>query len=151
MSDRPEYKVTALRQGTVIDHLPPGMAIKALKVLGYQGGGVVTIGMFLESRKWGQKDLIKIENKELTWKEVQQIALLGTHTSISIIRDYKVIEKMDVSIPSEIIGVIHCPNPACITNHDDLATRFHVEEMEPMKMRCGYCETIIRKDELELL
>jgi aspartate carbamoyltransferase regulatory subunit len=151
MTGRPEYKVTALRQGTVIDHLPPGMAIKALDVLGYQGGGVVTIGMFLESRKWGHKDIIKIENKELTWKEVQQIALLGTHTTISIIRDFKIVDKMDVSIPSEITGVIRCPNPACITNHDPVTSRFNVEEVEPMKMRCGFCETIIEKDELELL
>lgn len=150
MSERTEYKVTALREGTVIDHLPPGMALKALEVLGDLGGGVVTVGMYLESRKWGQKDLIKIETKELTDEELAKIALLGPHTTIAIIRDYRVLKKHTVTIPEEIHAVVRCPNPACITNHDPVETRFHVEQKQPLEVRCHYCERIVPKDEIEL-
>ena len=148
---RPDYRVTALREGTVIDHLPPGTALKALEVLGYQDGGVVTVGMFLESEKWGKKDLVKIESKELTEEEVAKIALLGAHTTISIIRDYKVVDKLPVLIPSEISTVLKCPNPSCITNHDPVRTRFHVEREEPLRVRCHYCERAVGEDQLELI
>ena len=118
MNDHTEYKVTALKEGTVIDHLPAGSALKALEVLGDMGGRVVTVGMYLESKKREQKDIIKIEKRELTEREVAKIALLGPHTTISIIRNYRVVDKLPVKIPDEIHGVVRCPNPSCITNHD---------------------------------
>ena len=151
MTDRPGYKVTALREGTVIDHLPPGMALKALEVLGDLGGGVVTVGMYLESRKQGKKDLVKIEAKELTDGERAKIALLGPNTTISIIRNYRVVEKSTVKIPELILGVLKCPNPSCITNHDAVLTKFHVERSTPFEVRCHFCERIVPKEEMELL
>ena len=87
MTDHTEYRVTALRDGTVIDHLPPGMALKALEFLGHEGGNIVTVGMYLDSRKYGKKDLIKLENKELNEEEIAKIAILGPHTTLAIIRD----------------------------------------------------------------
>lgn len=151
MTKPTEYKVTALKQGTVIDHLPAGTALKALEVLGDMGGGVVTVGMRLDSRKWGKKDIIKVENKELTEEEVAKIALLGPHTTISIIRDYRIVDKLPVAIPGKIVGVVRCPNPSCITNHDELPTTFHVEGMEPLLVRCHYCERVVKKEEMELV
>lgn len=150
MSERKEYRVTALRDGTVIDHLPPGMAMKALEVLGPQSGSIVTVGMYFESRKWGQKDLIKLENKELTDEEITKIALLGPHTTIATIREYRVVEKIPVTIGDEITGVVRCPNPSCITNHDPIRTRFKVETREPLLVRCHFCERMIREGEVEL-
>jgi aspartate carbamoyltransferase regulatory subunit len=151
MTERPEYKVTALRQGTVIDHLPPGTALQALKVLGDQGGNTVTVGMNLTSGKMGKKDLIKIENKELTEQEFAKIALLAPRSRISIIRDYKVVEKADVGIPEEFVDVLKCPNPACITNHERVTTCFRVESEDPLKIRCRFCESELGQDELEII
>ena len=151
MNDHTEYKVTALKEGTVIDHLPAGSALKALEVLGDMGGRVVTVGMYLESKKREQKDIIKIEKRELTEREVAKIALLGPHTTISIIRDYRVVDKLPVKIPDEIHGVVRCPNPSCITNHDPVPTLFRVEKKLPLRVRCHYCERVVVKDELELI
>ena len=145
-----EYKVTALSEGTVIDHLPPGTAMKALEVLGYRDGGVVLVGMFLDSKKWGKKDIVKIENKELTEEEVAKIALLGPHTTIAIIRGYRVVDKVPVTVPGVIAGVAKCPNPSCITNSDPVTTKFHVLKGEPLRVRCHFCERTIRQDELVL-
>ena len=99
--------------------------IDNVEVEASSGGGVVTVGMFLESRKWTKKDIIKIEHKELTQAEADKIALLGPHTTISIIRDYRVVEKRASAIPERIVSVVRCPNPACITNHDQVPTDFH--------------------------
>ena len=150
-SEPKEYKVTALSQGTVIDHLPPGTAMKALEVLGTGDGGIVLVGMFLDSRKWGKKDIVKIENKELTEGEMARIALLGPHTTIAIIRGYRVVEKVPVTVPGEITGVAKCPNPSCITNHDTVRTKFHVTGVEPLRVRCHFCERIVTEEELELV
>jgi aspartate carbamoyltransferase regulatory subunit len=150
-SETREYKVTALRQGTVIDHLPPRMALKVLEVLGIEENRIVTVGVNLDSKKWGRKDIVKIEGKELTEQEIAKIALLGNHTTISIIRDYQVVGKLPVLLPSEIRGVVRCPNPSCITNHDPVRTRFKMEQEEPLKVRCFYCERVVSKEELELL
>jgi aspartate carbamoyltransferase regulatory subunit len=150
-SETREYRVTALKQGTVVDHLPPGMALKAIEVLGIDESHVVTVGINLESKKWGRKDIVKIEGKELNEQEVAKIALLGSHTTISIIRDWRVVEKLPVLLPTEIRGVVLCPNPSCITNSDPVRTRFHVEKEEPLRVRCMYCERVVGKDELELI
>jgi aspartate carbamoyltransferase regulatory subunit len=151
MTDHTEYRVTALRDGTVIDHLPPGMALKALEFLGHEGGNIVTVGMYLDSRKYGKKDLIKLERKELTQGEIAKIAILGPHTTLAIIRDYRVVAKVAVNIGEEVAGVATCPNPNCITNHDDLRTRFHVMKRMPLRVRCHYCERVITEDELEVI
>ena len=150
MNKKTEYRVTALAEGTVIDHLPPGMALKALEVLGLKGDGVVTVGMYFESKKWGKKDIIKLEKKELTEEEMAKIALLGPHTTIAIIRDYQVVEKVPVSVGEEINAVLRCPNPNYITNHNNVRTRFKVEWKEPLKVRCHFCERVVDEGELEL-
>jgi aspartate carbamoyltransferase regulatory subunit len=107
--------------------------------------------MYLESGKWGKKDIIKIENKELTQAEADKIALLGPHTTISIIRDYRVVAKRASAIPQRIAAVVRCPNPACITNHEAVPTDFHVDVVEPLRVRCEFCERVVLKDEMELL
>jgi aspartate carbamoyltransferase regulatory subunit len=150
VTEHMEYRVTALKNGTVIDHLPAGMALKALEVLGFHGDNVVTVGMYLDSRKYGKKDLVKLENKELSEEEIAKIAILGPHTTLAIIRDYRVVAKVAVNLADEIAGVATCPNPSCITNHDDLRTRFHVLSKHPLRVRCHYCERVVTESELEV-
>jgi aspartate carbamoyltransferase regulatory subunit len=106
--------------------------------------------MYLESRKHEKKDLIKIEAKELTDEERAKISLLGPNTTISIIRDYRVVEKAKVKIPEVIAGVLRCPNPSCITNHESRTTKFHVERSEPLEVRCHHCERVVSKEAMEL-
>ena len=63
--EKPLIKVSALREGTVIDHLVAGTALKVLKILGIDFDGAVTIGLNLESHKVPLKDIIKIERREV--------------------------------------------------------------------------------------
>lgn len=147
----PSIKVSALSEGTVIDHLVAGTALKVLQILGVHFEGAVTIGLNLESRKVGSKDIIKIERRELTPEEVAKIALISPRATFSIIRDYQVVEKFTPTLPKTIENLIRCPNPSCISREERVRTKFAVLRSEPLRVRCQYCERSLKKEEIELL
>jgi aspartate carbamoyltransferase regulatory subunit len=146
-----EMKVSKLRNGAVIDHLRPGTAWKAIQVLGAADGSTLSIGMYLESSKMGRKDIVKIENKILTQKEINKIAVLSPEATLCNIRDYQVVQKIKAHLPKEIAAIIRCNNPKCITNHEKITTQFTVVTGDPLKVRCRYCERAMSGDEIELL
>lgn len=144
-------KVSALREGTVIDHLVAGTALKVLSVLGLNFEGAVTIGLNLDSRKSARKDIIKIERRELTPAEVARIALISPRATFSIIRDFKVVRKFTPELPAVVDGLVRCPNPSCISNANWVVTKFLVVRPDPLRVRCHYCERSLKKEEIELL
>ncbi len=146
-------KVSKLKNGTVIDHLKPGTAIKALHVLGIEGGNAISIGMYFESEKMGKKDILKIENKELKPHEVNKIALISPNATLSIIENYEVKKKRRAYLPDVIEGIVKCGNPNCITNYENIRTKFYVIKVSngEIKLRCHYCERVFKKDEVELI
>jgi len=146
--DLPSYRVSKLRHGTVIDHLDAGAGLQALALLRIPKNTVCAVGMNFESGKHGRKDIIKIEGMELSPQEINKIVLFGPHATLSIIRDYELVEKINVEVPDRIVGVVTCPNPSCITNHEPVTTRFDVMSAEPMRVRCHYCERAMSRDEL---
>jgi aspartate carbamoyltransferase regulatory subunit len=148
--DRPKQQVAALRNGTVVDHLNSGMALKALEVLGVPKNGAALLGIHLESRKMGRKDILKLENVELSAGDVARLALFGPQATVSLIRDYAVVRKVQVELPESIHGILRCPNPNCITNHERIETRFDVETRKPIRIRCRYCERRILESEFVL-
>jgi aspartate carbamoyltransferase regulatory subunit len=144
-------KVAALREGTVIDHLVAGTALKVLTVLGIKFEGAVTIGLNLDSLKAGRKDIIKIEKREVTPGEVERIALISPRATFSIIRDFQVTQKFTPTLPERIENLIKCPNPSCISNSSWATTTFTVLRADPLRVRCHYCERSLKKEEIELL
>jgi aspartate carbamoyltransferase regulatory subunit len=150
MTDRLK-QVAALRHGTVVDHLNAGMALKALEILGFPKKGAALLGIGLESEKMGRKDILKLENVELTPSEIDKLAVFGPQATVSFIRDYKVTLKVNVKLPEVIAGILQCPNPNCISNHERIETRFKVETAKPLHVRCHYCERRLRESEFVLL
>lgn len=148
--DRPHQQVAALRSGTVIDHLSAGMALKALQVLGIPKDGAALLGINLESGKMGRKDIVKLENVEVSESDVAKLALFGPQCTVSWIREYKVVRKTVVALPETITGILRCPNPSCITNHERIESRFGVERRRPLLVRCRYCERPILESEFVL-
>jgi len=59
-----QLKVDAIKNGTVIDHIPAGKALNVYEILSPKTKKVTTIGMNLTSKTHGRKDLIKIEGLE---------------------------------------------------------------------------------------
>ena len=151
-SDDYSIRVRKLREGTVIDHLTSGTAFNAFRVLGLtHESGVVLIGINLQSDKAGRKDIIKIENRELTRDEINRIALISPDASISIIREYDVIDKFRVELPDVIEGIVRCRNPNCITNIQDVRSRFLICRRNPTTLRCGYCERRAKQGDFDFI
>ncbi|MBS7247286.1 MAG: aspartate carbamoyltransferase regulatory subunit [Candidatus Jordarchaeales archaeon] len=146
-----ELRVRKIRNGTVIDHITNGMALKVLKILGICGkeDNIVSIVMHVPSEKIGRKDIVKIEGKELDPQEVDKIALISPSATINIVRDYKIIKKEKVKLPEVIEGFPKCVNPNCITNSGEpVSQRFRVEERAPLLIRCEYCGKLMNSDEI---
>ena len=148
---KPQQVVAALRHGTVVDHLNPGMALKALEILGLPQDGFALLGIQLESRKMGRTDILKLENVELSPSEIEKLALLGPAVTVSVILDYKRTSKVRVELPDTVERILRCPNPTCVTNHEEVDTRFRVESHKPLFVRCWYCERRILEREFQIL
>jgi len=137
-----ELKIPRIENGTVIDHITPGNAIKVLHILGipHSSSSVVSVAMNVRS-KMGKKDIVKVENRELDRYEVDKIALIAPKATINIIRDYEVAKKHRVELPDEIVGIVKCSNPTCISNSKEpVKSRFKVISRDPPRIRCYYCE-----------
>lgn len=146
MTDKQELRVSKIQNGTVIDHIPGGQALNVLAILGIDGesGDVVSIGMNVPSDRLGRKDVVKVEDRELSQSEVDVLSLIAPAATINIIRDFDVIEKHRVERPTRVSGVLQCPNQHCISTKDEpVDSEFDVLEDG---VRCTYCETIIRED-----
>jgi len=134
------YKVYRIQNGTVIDHLPCGTALKVLKTIGTNSNDFIAIGMNLDSKKLGKKDLIKYENKILAKDETDKLALLAPGASINIVKNSSVVEKRKISIPKELKNLIKCKNPNCICNKEEMNTEFYLVDENKKQYRCKYCE-----------
>ena len=135
-----QMKVDAIKNGTVIDHIPAGKGMQVADIINISGKNEVLIGVNLQSRKVGRKDILKIENRELSQEEINSIALIAADATLTIIKDYEKVRKTKAEIPKAIQGLIKCPNPKCITNSEKIKTKFKVTGKNPLKVRCCYCE-----------
>lgn len=140
-----EFKVTPIRNGTVIDHIQVGMALKVLRIVGVKEdvNSTVSVLMHVPSKRVGWKDIVKIEDRELDPKELDKIALISPNATINIIRDYNVADKFVVEVPNSVKGIMRCSNPGCITNKNEpVETEFVVESKKPASLRCIYCDRV---------
>lgn len=139
-----ELKITPISNGTAIDHIEAGMAMKVARILEIPDAEIrstVSIAMYVKSKKMGFKDILKIEDRALKKKEVNKISLISPNASIVIIKDQEVLEKYYVSLPKVIKGIAKCSNPNCITNRGEpIETEFQVTNGKDIKLRCLYCD-----------
>ncbi len=143
-----ELAVAALRNGTVIDHIPSSVLFKAVKILGIEKLQThVTIGNNLDSERLGTKGIIKVADVYFPEATLNRIALIAPSAKVNIIRDFEVVEKHTVELPETIVGIVKCGNPKCITNNEPMKTRFEVVNRKEGIIRCHYCgHSVSNKD-----
>ena len=147
-----EIKIPAIKDGTVIDHIPSRVTFKIIRLIDPQEfEHTISLALNLSSKKMGKKGVIKISNRFLTKEEVNKIAILAPQATVSIIKDYKVTEKIRIKVPKEINRIVKCSNPNCITNIEDVKTKFMIVTEEPLKIRCNYCERTMGRDDIKLI
>ena len=151
MSNKTERQVAAIKNGTVIDHIPAEKTYQVVNLLQLETLDTpVTIGYNYPSSKIGRKGIIKVSDKFFTDEEISRLSVVAQNVVLNIIHDYEVVEKKTVKTPDELRGIVKCNNPKCITNNEPMNTVFHVVNKEKGILKCHYCdkEQFIEKVEL---
>ena len=153
--DKKESKklmVSAIKDGTVIDHIPPKSLFKVISILSLDKIETqITFGTNLESRQHGTKAIIKIADVFFFDDDINRIALVAPSAKLNIIKDYEVVEKKIVEVPDKISGIAKCVNPQCVTNHEGIKTQFTVLSKIDVALKCHYCEKITDQEHIEII
>lgn len=137
-----KLSVEAIKDGTVIDHIPAGLALAILrqfKLLHY--GNAVTVGFNLPSGRHGQKDIIKITGVQMDDHTANRLALFAPEATVNVIEHFEVVRKMHLKLPDTISEVFRCPNRNCASHGEPVASLFYVRQSEGQtRLKCHYCE-----------
>ena len=162
MSEGRELLIRAIKNGIVIDHIPSEKVFAIVEILKLKEYSErITVATNIPSSSLRRKGIIKIEEKILEEKELNNISLLAPNVTINIIDNYEVVEKSKLEKLDKVIGLMKCDNPKCISNHENIETKFirikedsenlnenNLEEKE--KYKCFYCEKVIFEDEIQI-
>ena len=141
--EKKELNVSAIENGTVIDHINPKSVYQIVRILNLMGLEYpIFLGTNLDSKKYGKKGIVKVSNKFFEKDEIDKIALVAPTATLIVIKDFRVVEKYPVSVPEQVNNIVKCVNPNCITNHEKVATNFKVIDKKELKLKCHYCEKI---------
>lgn len=139
--------IDSIRRGIVIDHIKAGCGLRIFKYLKLEDADyTVALIMNAPSKKYGRKDLIKIENTidiDLTI-----LGLIDPNITVNIIDSEKIVEKINLSLPKRVEGLIKCKNPRCITSEErDIVHKFVLVDEDRGIYKCEYCEQIYTWEE----
>ncbi len=149
VENKSQLLVEAIANGTVIDHIAPGQAINIIRMFHFlRNDTQLTVGFNLRSGELGKKDIIKITDVVFSPAQTEQIAVLAPNATINQIKDFKVVDKYKLRLPSETVGVFKCPNSNCITNQErDAKPRFRITTQNgKVLLKCRYCERVFERD-----
>ncbi|MGF1686315.1 aspartate carbamoyltransferase regulatory subunit [Photobacterium japonica] len=148
MTKETQLQVEAIKNGTVIDHIPANIGIKVLKLFKmHTTQERVTIGLNLPSSLQGRKDLIKIENTFITEDQANQLALYAPKATVNQIENYEVVKKLALSLPSQIRAIFKCPNSNCISHGEPVDSSFMViTKRDDIQLKCKYCEKVFSRE-----
>ncbi len=91
-----EFKIVPIRDGTVLDHIAAGKALEVLAALGLPVPGsrkVISLSMNLPSSRGGFKDVLKLEDMELSGEDLDKIKAVSAQGTYVAIRNYDVAKK----------------------------------------------------------
>lgn len=146
-----ELQVAALCNGTAIDHIPSDVLFKVVSLLKLEDmTHGITIGNNLDSKKMGSKGIIKVSDKYFEENDINKLAVIAPNIVLNTIKNYEVVEKKRIEIPDNIVGIVRCKNPKCISNNEPMSTRFKVIDKVKVILKCHYCEVRIKQEEIEL-
>lgn len=147
-----ELKVSALKNGTVIDHIPSTSLFKVVEILGLKYcTSQTTFGMNLESKRMGSKAIVKISDRYFETAEINRIALVAPQAKLNVIKNYEVVEKKVVELPDYLEGLVKCVNPQCVTNKEKVKTKFTLLSKKDVLLQCHYCEKMTDQEHLIIL
>ncbi|OIQ24208.1 aspartate carbamoyltransferase regulatory subunit [uncultured Vibrio sp.] len=148
MSKETQLQVEAIKNGTVIDHIPAQIGIKVLRLFDMHNSHQrITIGLNLPSSALGAKDLLKIENVFINEDQASKLALYAPHATVNQIEEYEVAKKLVLELPKQVNDIFACPNSNCITHNEPVESSFSViEKNDDIRLKCKYCEKVFSRE-----
>lgn len=133
--------VGELHNGIVLDHIEAGKSMQIYYNLGLDKlDSCVAIIKNARSNKLGKKDIIKIEGS-IDLVDLDILGFIDHNITVNIIKEGKIVEKKELTLPKTITNVIKCKNPRCITSiEQELDHIFVLTDEEKQVYRCKYCE-----------
>ena len=133
--------VGALREGYVLDHIKAGKAMTIYHDLKLDKlGCTVAIIKSARSQKMGKKDIIKVECP-IEDLDLDILGFIDPNITVNIIKNGEIVDKKKLHLPKQIVNVIKCKNPRCITSIEHgLDQVFVLSNEEKEIYRCRYCE-----------
>ncbi|MCX7950536.1 MAG: aspartate carbamoyltransferase regulatory subunit [Clostridiales bacterium] len=140
--------IASIKNGIVIDHIRAGLGIEIFKYLGLDKADYnVALIKNATSNKLGRKDIIKIENTIDLNFEV--LGLIDSNITINIIEDEVITQKIKLNLPEEVVNIIKCKNPRCVTSIEPhIKHIFYLVDRENGEYRCLYCDEAYSKMEV---
>lgn len=138
--------IDSIENGYVIDHITAGQGLRLYDLLGLaETDETIALIQHVKSKKMGKKDIIKIDSKDLK-VDLNIIGFVDPGATVDVIKDGKLVEKLHIDMPEELIGVLKCNNPRCITTTEqELPQIFKLTDRENKVYRCKYCEVSGKK------
>ena len=133
--------ISGIHEGFVLDHIQAGMSMKIYHDLHLdQFDCTVAIIMNAKSNKMGKKDIIKVECP-IENLDLDILGFIDHNITVNIIKDETIVAKKDLKLPKQVVNVIKCKNPRCITSIEQgLDQVFVLADEENEVYRCKYCE-----------
>lgn len=133
--------IDSIQNGIVIDHITAGRGMRLYELLHLDELDCsVAIIKNVTSQKMGKKDIIKIDSDVDINMDV--IGFVDPQATVNIIREGERADKRCIEMPRELVNVIRCKNPRCITTTEqELDHVFRLTDRENKIYRCIYCET----------
>lgn len=147
-----KLSVEAIKDGTVIDHIPVGQGLTILRQFKFlHSGNAITVGFNLSSQSNGSKDIIKITGLFLDDAAANRLALFAPQATVNDIENFKVVRKRTLTLPDTISEVFACPNSNCASHDEPVKSKFYVGMSHgETRLRCHYCEkTFARKSVID--
>ena len=133
-------RIDSIKNGIVIDHITAGKGMDIYSLLGLDNLDCsIAIIKNATSAKLGRKDIIKIDADIDVNMDI--LGYIDPGITVNIIKDGVRVEKKTMSLPIELVNVISCKNPRCITSTEqELPQIFKLTDKNKAVYRCIYCE-----------
>ena len=133
-------KIDSIKEGIVIDHIRAGCGMKIYDYLKLdEADYTVALIKNVKSQRLGRKDLIKIENA--IDFDIKVLGFIDPDITINLIKNHKIIDKINLQLPDEVVDVVKCKNPRCITSiEQEIENKFKLVDKEKGIYRCTYCD-----------
>ena len=137
-------KITPITNGIVLDHITAGKGMELYNILNLDKLDCsVAVIMNADSRKFGKKDIIKIDR--VIDLNLDVIGYVDPGVTVNIIRDGVQTKMGRIDLPKTVTGIIKCKNPRCITSTEqELVHSFKLCDEEKRIYRCIYCDSVAK-------